>query len=135
MAFVSIPRSELRSLAKLGNKDAHAHALLTLRENPERTLSIIQIGITLVGAVAAAIGGAGASETLEPYFIRTFSMHERTAEALSIFLVVLPITYFSVVVGILHAKEFIALKETGETNWPQIIRSALYVQPTDSALG
>ncbi len=69
MAFVSIPRSELRALSKTGDKDAQK--LLTLREYPERTLSIIQIGITLVGAIAAAVGGAGAGETLDPYFIKT----------------------------------------------------------------
>lgn len=102
MAFVSIPRSELRGIAKAGNKDAKT--LLSLRENPERTLSIIQIGITLVGAIAAAIGGAGAGETLEPYFMQTYGMQERTAEVLSVFLVVLPITYLSVVVGELVPK-------------------------------
>lgn len=102
MAFVSIPRSELRGLAKTGNKDAKT--LLALRENPERTLSIIQIGITLVGAIAAAVGGAGAGETLEPYFIQTFGMQERVAEVLSIILVVIPITYLSVVVGELVPK-------------------------------
>jgi putative hemolysin len=102
MAFVSIPRSELRSLAKSGNKDALA--LLSLRENPERTLSVIQIGITLVGAIAAAIGGVGAGETLEPYFMQSLGMQERTAEILSVVLVVLPITYLSVVVGELVPK-------------------------------
>jgi putative hemolysin len=102
MAFVSIPRSELRSHSKSGNKAAKT--LLSLRENPERTLSIIQIGITLVGAIAAAIGGAGAGETLEPYFIENYGMQERTAEGISILLVVVPITYLSVVIGELVPK-------------------------------
>ncbi|MFN8846505.1 MAG: hemolysin family protein [Bdellovibrionales bacterium] len=102
MAFVSIPRSELRGLARSGDK--HAKMLLELRENPERTLSIIQIGITLVGAIAAAVGGAGAGETLEPYFINRFGMQERAAEVLSVVLVVIPITYLSVVVGELVPK-------------------------------
>jgi putative hemolysin len=102
MAFVSIPRSELRSLAKAGSKSAQK--LLSLRENPERTLSIIQIGITLVGVIAAAIGGAGAGETLEPYFIQTFGLSERAAETLSVLLVVIPITYLNVVVGELVPK-------------------------------
>lgn len=102
MAFVSIPRSELRALAKNGNN--HAQTLIGLRENPERTLSIIQIGITLVGAIAAAVGGAGAGETLEPYLIQKFSISERVAEALSLILVVVPISYLSVVVGELVPK-------------------------------
>jgi putative hemolysin len=102
MAFVSIPRSELRGLAKAGNLSAKR--LLSLRENPERTLSIIQIGITLVGAIASAVGGAGASEILEPYFKASIGFQERVAEILSVVVVVLPITYFSVVIGELVPK-------------------------------
>lgn len=102
MAFVSVPKPELRALARTGNKDAQT--LLSLRDSPERTLSIIQIGITLVGAIAAAVGGAGASETLEPYFIEKFGMREIMAESLAVVLVVLPITYLSVVVGELVPK-------------------------------
>ncbi|MBK8201291.1 MAG: HlyC/CorC family transporter [Bdellovibrionales bacterium] len=102
MAFVSIPRAELRALSRSGNK--HAKILINLRESPERTLSIIQIGITMVGAIAAAVAGAGSGETIEPYLIQTFLLSERSAEALSLFLVVLPITYLSVVIGELVPK-------------------------------
>ncbi|MFZ4405569.1 MAG: CNNM domain-containing protein, partial [Pseudobdellovibrionaceae bacterium] len=102
MAFVSVPRSELRGLARSGNKAAKA--LLSLREHPERTLSAIQVGITLVSAIAAAVGGVGAAETLEPYFMQKFSMSERVAEVLSVALVVIPITYLSVVIGELVPK-------------------------------
>lgn len=102
MAFVSVPKSELRALARKGEKSAQT--LLDLRENPERTLSIIQIGITLVGALAAAVGGAGAAENLEPYFMNDLGLSERNAEAFSMFLVVVPLTYFSVVIGELVPK-------------------------------
>jgi putative hemolysin len=102
MAFVSISRSELRGLARAGN--ATASRLLQLRANPERTLSIIQIGITLVGALAAAVGGSSAGDNLEPYFIRNYGVSEKLAEVLSVTLVVIPITYLSVVVGELVPK-------------------------------
>lgn len=102
MAFVSVARSELRALAKAGHHEAKT--LLNLRENPERTLSIIQIGITLVGAIAAAVGGAGAGETLEPYLMQSYGLSERLAEAVSLIIVVVPITYLSVVVGELVPK-------------------------------
>jgi putative hemolysin len=102
MAFVSVPKSELRSLARGGNKQAQS--LLALRENPERTLSIIQIGITLVGSVAAAVGGAGASETIEPYLIEHLAMPEGLSEALAVSIIVLPLSYLSVVVGELVPK-------------------------------
>lgn len=102
MAFVSVTRPDLRGMAKNGDKSARR--LLLMRDNPERTLSIIQIGITLVGAIAAAVGGSGASETLEPYLIERFKMGELPAEVLSVILVVLPITYLSVVIGELVPK-------------------------------
>jgi putative hemolysin len=107
MAFVSIPKPELRRLVRNGNKEAQR--ILNLRENPERTLSIIQIGITLVGAVSAAVGGAGAAESIEPYFQNQFRMTESMAEFISILLVVLPLTYLSVVIGELVPKS-LALK-------------------------
>jgi putative hemolysin len=102
MAFVSVHKPELRALARKGHKDAQA--LLRLRDNPERTLSVLQIGITLVGAVAAAVGGAGATDALEPYFASRFGMNEFIAETLAVVIIVLPITYLSVVVGELVPK-------------------------------
>lgn len=106
MAFVSFPRGELRKMAANGN--ARAKRLLKMRENPERTLSIIQIGITLVGAIAAAVGGAGASEVLEPYFVER-GLNELGAEIVSIVIIVIPLTYLNVVVGELVPKS-LALK-------------------------
>lgn len=102
MAFVSLPRSELRSMARTGNK--LAQKLLHMRDNPERTLSIIQIGITLVGAIAAAVGGSGASENLAPYLMKTMGLKKITADLLAVIVVVIPITYLSVVVGELVPK-------------------------------
>lgn len=102
MAFVSVPKSSLRKLSREGNKSAKR--LLALRENPERTLSIIQIGITLVGAIAAAIGGVGATGTIVPYFMQSLGLRETFAEVLAVLLIVLPITYLNVVVGELVPK-------------------------------
>jgi putative hemolysin len=102
IGFVSAPKPQLRHLAKSGSKEAQR--ILALRENPERTLSIIQIGITLVGAVAAAVGGAGATESVTPLLQSRFGLSEAPAEAISIILVVIPITYLSVVFGELVPK-------------------------------
>src|SRR5690606_16344386 len=102
MAFVSVPKPELRSLARQGNKDAQT--LLSLRVNPERTLSVIQIGITLVGVVAAAVGGAGAAESFEPFLMQKLKISKFAAGALSVFLVVLPISFLTVVAGELVPK-------------------------------
>jgi putative hemolysin len=102
IGFVSAPKPQLRHLAKSGNKEAKR--ILELRDHPERVLSIIQIGITLVGAVAAAVGGAGATESLTPYLQQKFKVGQTLAEAISIITVVIPITYLSVVFGELVPK-------------------------------
>lgn len=102
MAFVSFSKLDLIKAARLGSKSAEN--ILKRRENPERTLSVIQIGITLVGALAAAMGGAGASEVLEPYLVSQWGMNKLLAGVLAILIVVLPITYLSVVFGELVPK-------------------------------
>lgn len=102
MAFVTVPKPKLRELAHAGN--VSARNLLLLRENPERTLSVIQIGITLVGAIAAAVGGAGAEESISPILQAHFHINQSRAEFLSIIIVVLPLTYLSVVLGELVPK-------------------------------
>lgn len=107
MAFVTVSRPYLKKLANQGDK--LAQKLMLLRSNPERVLSVLQIGITLVGAISAAVGGAGAEETLSPFYQANFGLTEEVSETLAIFTVVIPITYFSVVIGELVPKT-LALK-------------------------
>jgi putative hemolysin len=47
----------------------------------------------------------------------------------------LPVKDNGHVTGVLHTKEFLALRESAETNWQSIIRPVLVVRPTDSAFG
>ena len=107
MAFVTVSKSELHKAIARGSKSAKC--VLAMRGNPERTLSVIQIGITLVGMISAAVGGAGAEESFSPYFESRFGVSERTAEALAILAVVIPLTILSVVIGELVPKS-IALR-------------------------
>jgi putative hemolysin len=109
MAFVAVSKPGLRELVRQGHKKAEL--LLRLRENPERTLSVIQIGITMVGALAGAVGGAGAEEVLSPSIEVWLGVTENTADTIAIGIVVLPLTYFTVVVGELVPKT-LALKHT-----------------------
>src|SRR5262249_35880968 len=85
----------LKELIKSGNPTAVR--LAQLRQNPERTLSAIQVGITLVGALAAAIGGAQAYERLAPYLQASLAIRPLYANFLSIILVVVPLTMVNVV--------------------------------------
>jgi putative hemolysin len=101
MAFVAVSRPSIRELVRQGHKKADI--LLRLRERPERTLAVMQIGITLVAALAGAVGGAGAEEQLSPLFER-LGVSESTADTLAIGVVVIPLTYFTVVIGELIPK-------------------------------
>lgn len=105
MAFVSVTKPELKKC----NTSA-ARRVMRLRANPERTLSTIQIGITLVGMISAAVGGAGAEESLGPILQNYFQWTEQTAAAVAIVIVVVPLTLVSVIVGELVPKT-IALRD------------------------
>jgi len=102
MAFVTVSKPYLKKLANDGDK--LAQRLMKLRMNPERVLSVLQIGITLVGAISAAVGGAGAEESLSPFFQNYLNISEEVSESLAIITIVIPLTYFSVVIGELVPK-------------------------------
>ena len=101
-AFVSVGRPELRAMSAAGV--AGAARLLTLRERPERTLAVIQIGITTVGLISGAVGGAGSRDTLRPFFEQQLGLGPAFADLCSIAIVVAPLTYLTVVVGELAPK-------------------------------
>lgn len=102
IAFVTFTKSRLKELAKSGNSSAKT--LLELRQSPERTLSVIQVGITLVGALAAAVGGAEAQESFAPTIAGAFDISLSTAEGLSLLLIVVPWTMLTVIFGELVPK-------------------------------
>lgn len=94
IAIVSARKARLKALA--GEGSANAHAALALAEEPTRFLSTVQIGITLVGILAGAFGGATLSEKLARWFAQ-FPAVEKYSDALAIFVVVSAITYFSLI--------------------------------------
>lgn len=107
MAFITVSKAHIKRLSEAGHRAAKR--VLLLKSNPERTLSVLQIGITLVGAISAAISGITADEHLSPYFMSTLGFSEENANYLSIAVIALPLTYLSVVVGELVPKS-IALR-------------------------
>jgi putative hemolysin len=86
IAFVAVNRPFLRELVRQGH--TKAQLLLRLRDNPERTLSVVQVGITLVGVLAGAVGGAGAEELLSPGLQKNLGITEATADTIAIGIVV-----------------------------------------------
>jgi putative hemolysin len=102
IAIVSARKVRLQGRAAAG--DRRAQAALDLANDPGRFLSTVQIGITLVGILAGTFGGATLSERLAAGFA-TVPLLAPYAEALAVGLVVLTITYFSLVLGELAPKQ------------------------------
>ena len=101
MAIVSARKARLRQRAEEG--DHKARAALELAETPNRFLSTAQIGITLIGILAGALGGATLAEELGAYLSRIPPL-KPYGEAIGLVIVVLATTYLSLVIGELVPK-------------------------------
>ncbi len=101
LAVVSARTSRLQQRA--ANHVRGAQAVLDLAENPNRFLSTVQIGIALIGIVTGAIGGATLSGPLSGVLDNIPGL-EPYAERVSVFVVVILITYLSLVIGELVPK-------------------------------
>lgn len=103
IAVVSARKVRLHHRAEMGDKQARA--ALDLANAPGPFLSTVQVGITLVGILAGAFGGATIAESLEARLVG-IALIAPYAEAVSVAIVVIVITYLSLVVGELAPKQF-----------------------------
>jgi len=115
LAIVSSRRVRLERAAQRGSRGAQA--ALELARDPRRFLSTVQIGITLVGVLAGAFGGATIVRILGEW-INAVPLFYPYGEAIAFVVVVALITYFSILVGELIPKS-LAL------NSPERIAAAL----------
>lgn len=106
LAVVSSRKARLQALADQG--DRGARTALRLIDEPSRFLSTVQIGITLVGVVAGAYGGATLGDRLGKW-LDAFPILAGRGEILGVGGVLVVITYLSIVLGELIPKR-IALK-------------------------
>jgi putative hemolysin len=104
IALASVSLARLQRLA-FENRGS-AKVALYMKQNMEGSLAVVQLGITLVGAIAAAVGGAGAEEKLAPALIRSLGLSEQMADVAAIALVVIPLTVVTIVLGELIPKVF-----------------------------
>ncbi len=102
IAVVAARKSRLKAAADEG--DRAARAVLELKAAPDRFLSTVQVGITLVGVIAGAYGGATLSHKLAMLFAQVPALSPY-APGLAFSVVVAAITYFSVVLGELVPKQ------------------------------
>jgi len=106
MAVLTVRKTRLKALTESG--DQRASAALRIQNSPGDFLSTMQIGITLVGTAASAIGGVGIVRWLVPIISR-FSELAPYAEGIALTGVIVLIVYFTLVFGELVPKRLALL--------------------------
>jgi len=109
IAIVSVRRSRIDQLIEEGHRSAQVVG--RLKDDSDRFLATVQIGMTVVGSLASAVGGASAVEYLEPIF-RQSGNHflQEWGGVLALGTVVVVISYLSLVLGELVPKS-LALRQ------------------------
>lgn len=102
IAVVSARKARLRRLAE-ETGDLKAKAALELARSPNRFLATVQVGITLVGVLAGAFGGATVAEEIE-LLLQAVPSLAPYGEAIGIGTVVVGITFLSLILGELVPK-------------------------------
>jgi putative hemolysin len=103
LAIVSSRRIRLKQMAEKGSKGAKA--ALRLMEEPTRFLSTVQIGITLIGVLAGVYSGANFAGPLSDWLAR-IPWLAAYAETVAYVLVVMGVTYLSLIIGELVPKRW-----------------------------
>jgi putative hemolysin len=106
IAVISVRRTRLAQLIEEGRRSAAS--VLALRDQPERFLATVQVGITVIGATAGVVGGATLATRIAPYVARVPALAE-SADEIALAVVVAVVSYFSLVIGELVPKS-IALR-------------------------
>jgi putative hemolysin len=101
MAIVSSRKARLQEIANAGSEKARA--ALQLANNPDGFLATVQVGITLIGVLAGAFGGATIAEQISAQMQST-PILSPYSEAIGLGIVVLVITYASLIFGELVPK-------------------------------
>ncbi|MBL7945424.1 MAG: HlyC/CorC family transporter, partial [Flavobacteriales bacterium] len=101
IALVSVKPSRIQALADKGSK--RAKTIQKLLANPEGFLSSVQVGITLIGIVSGAYGGAALTDDLQAV-LKNWPSIAPFAHNVALIVVIGGITYFTIVVGELVPK-------------------------------
>lgn len=118
IAIISSHKARMKQLAEEGSVEARHVA--DMHADPDRFLATVQVGITVVGATAAAVGGVTASKHLEPMILASLNVSPKMAGLLALGSAVAVISYLSLVIGELVPKA-LAIRHPD--------RIALYVGP------
>ncbi|MFM9062473.1 MAG: hemolysin family protein [Pirellula sp.] len=103
IALASVTKARLQALKEQGRLGANS--AIIMKDRIEKSLAVVQLGITIVGLTAGATSGAKASESLSP-ILQEFGWSERLSDVMAIALFVAPLTIATIVVGELVPKLF-----------------------------
>src|SRR6478736_1204182 len=107
MALVSVRKGKLESLKNKGNRQAGL--ALKLAENPDKFLSTVQIFITLISILTGLYSGEKFSKDLQPFF-EQFDSLKAYAASISTTLIVVLVTFLSIIFGELIPKRIALTK-------------------------
>lgn len=101
IAIISSRKSKIIQLIEQGSSSAKI--VDQLKQEPDRLLAIVQIGVTLVGTMASVVGGATAVEYLQPIF-QELPILQQWSQPIALGIVVITIAYLSLILGELVPK-------------------------------
>ena len=101
IALISARKNRLETAAKKGN--TNAKVALDLANSPNKFLSTVQIGITLIGILTGIYSGDKITNDVK-FFIDSFETLKPYSDTISVGIVVLILTFFSLVLGELLPK-------------------------------
>lgn len=101
ISLISARKSSLQSQANKGSKSAKS--ALDLAENPDRFLSSVQVGITLIGLLTGMFSGNKIAAIFTEVFVKA-GLSESVAGPLAQTIIIIIVTYFSIVLGELVPK-------------------------------
>jgi putative hemolysin len=114
IALITARRGQLRNMAQ--NGDSGAAAAIELREDPNRFLSTIQIGITFIGIMNGIIGEAALARPFSAW-LESVGVQSALTDYLATGMVVVGITYFTIVLGELVPKRLGQINPESIARW------------------
>ena len=102
MALTASRKARLQVMVETG--DAGALAAMALHDNPTKFLSVVQIGITSIGVLNGIVGDAAFSAPFALWLQASFDLHDRMAEIAATAMVVIVITFLTIIFGELVPK-------------------------------
>src|SRR5215831_17199869 len=115
IALISARKSRLETAAKKGN--TNAQQALDLANSPNKFLSTVQIGITLIGILLGIYSGEKITKDVE-VFVSGFAMLKPYSGSIGVGIVLVILTFFSLVLGELIPKRI-------GLNYPETIAKAV----------